>query len=380
MSDPGFGIYVHWPYCASICPYCDFNVRRDRGGAHSDLRNALALDMEAQAARAAERSAGSLFLGGGTPSLMRGEDVALLIEAARTSFGLAQNCEITLEANPEHHARFAELVGAGVTRLSLGVQALRTPALMMLGRTHSVRQALTAVEDAAKSGARVSIDLIYARDGQSTEEWADELREALALPIEHLSLYQLTIEAGTPFARAVARGRMHAADAERAADLFAATQEITGANGFPAYEISNYARNTQAQSAHNLVYWRGGAWAGIGPGAHGRLTIDGARTATRAHADPAAYMRAVLEKGAEWAEAERLSDAQRGDEYLLMGLRLAEGVDRERLERLRGRALRADLLTFFAAEGLVVFDARRLALTPKGRALADRIASELALA
>lgn len=383
MSDagfgPGFGIYVHWPYCASICPYCDFNVRRDRGGGHRDLLEAIADDLRAQAARIDEREAQSLFIGGGTPSLLSGGDVAFLIEAARDAFGLAADCEITLEANPEHHAGLAALIAAGINRLSLGVQALTTPALMALGRRHSVGEARDAVDAAAATGARVSIDLIYARDGQSTEEWATELGAALALPIGHLSLYQLTIEAGTPFARAVARGRIRAVANETAADFYALTQTLCEAAGFSAYEISNHARTPTAQSRHNLIYWRGGTWIGAGPGAHGRVSFEGARTATRAHADPAAYVRAVKENSVGWAETETLSDVQSADEFLLMGLRLAEGLDRRRVETLRGRAFSPMRIADLIGADLLYADEARLVLTPTGRLLADRIARDLAL-
>ncbi|NWG53226.1 MAG: radical SAM family heme chaperone HemW [Hydrogenophilaceae bacterium] len=372
----GFGIYVHWPYCSAICPYCDFNVRRDRGGDHGDLLDAIVADLSGQANRIGTRGARSLFIGGGTPSLLQPRDVARLIAAARAAVGLDEDAEISLECNPEDRARFADFHAAGVTRFSLGLQALRAPGLLLLGRRHSVREGLEAVERAAATGARVSIDLIYGRDGQSTEDWRGELSEALALGIEHLSLYQLTIEAGTPFARAVARGRMHALDAERGADLYALTQELCEAAGFPGYEISNHARHDAAQSRHNLVYWRSGDWIGVGPGAHGRITLDGGRTATCAYADPQAFARAVAERGVGWERTEALDQAAIAAELALMGLRLREGVDRRRWAALSGGPNAAQLAQLIA-DGFVIATEDAIRLTPAGRPLADRIAAAL---
>ncbi|MBL8549837.1 MAG: radical SAM family heme chaperone HemW [Hyphomonadaceae bacterium] len=363
-----FGVYVHWPYCASICPYCDFNVRRDRGGDHGDLIAAIMKDVRAQAARIGKREVGSVFIGGGTPSLMKGADVGALIAAVDDAFGLAPGAEITLEANPEHASGFADLVAAGVNRLSLGVQALRAPALLWLGRRHSVREGIAAVEAAAKTGARVSIDLIYAREGQSTEEWRDELGEALQLPIEHLSAYQLTIEEGTPFARAVLRGRLSAQGEEAAATLYEVTQETCEAAGFPAYEISNHARGANAQSRHNLLYWRGEEWAGVGPSAHGRVMSDGARLATQAVRDVRGYIEAVNAAGVGWESAEALSKKEIREEKILMGLRLREGIARALTDAKKVEEL-GDLLCA---------DEMRVRLTDKGRLLADRIAAELA--
>ncbi len=379
-DDAGFGVYVHWPYCAAICPYCDFNVRRDRGGDHEDLLRAIVADIEEHARRIARRPAQTLFLGGGTPSLLSARGVATLIEAVDAAFGLEAGAEISLEANPEHAAMFAELVSAGVNRLSLGVQALRQRDLQTLGRRHSAIEARAAIEAAAHTGARVAADFIYALDGQTEAEWADALDEILRLPIAHASFYQLTVEAGTPFARAVARGRMHALDVERAARLYELTQAKTIDAGLPAYEISNHARSESERARHNLLYWRGGDWLGVGPGAHGRTAMDGARFATRAHADPKAYVRAVTEEGVGWAERERLSGLAQGEEWLMMGLRLAEGVDRRRIECARGARFNADVLEALVAQELLYTDEHRLVLTPAGRLLADRIARDLLLA
>ncbi|MGE0829099.1 MAG: radical SAM family heme chaperone HemW [Hyphomonadaceae bacterium] len=373
----GFGIYVHWPYCAAVCPYCDFNVRRDRGGEHRDLVEAIARDLQAQAARTPARGAQSLSFGGGTPSLLSARDLTFLIEAADKAFGLAPGAEISLEANPEHYARYGEIVRAGINRLSLGVQALSGPALMMLGRRHTAAEAVRAVEAAAATGARVSIDLIYARDGQPAKEWAGELAAALRLPIEHLSLYQLTIEAGTPFARAVARGRMAALSSELAGDLYTVTQAICAEAGFPAYEVSNHARAPEAQARHNLIYWRSGEWVGVGPGAHGRVSLEGGRTATRAHASPKAYVAAVAKRGVGWAERETLSQTAIADEMLIMGLRLNEGFPIARLEAARGRALPAAKIAELRQADLLYADDLLLRLTPKGRLLTDKIAEML---
>jgi len=365
----GFGIYLHWPYCSAICPYCDFNVRRDRGGDHSDLVDAIIADLQGQARRTDARGAQTLFIGGGTPSLLKARDVERLIAAARVQFGLLADAEISLECNPEDRGGFGDLVRAGVTRLSLGVQSFRAAGLLELGRRHSVRDGEEAVAAAHESGARVSIDMIYGRDGQSTEDWRAELKLALAAPIEHVSLYQLTIEAGTPFARAVARGRMNAIGVERAADLYTLTQDVCEEAGFPAYEISNHARGAAAQARHNLIYWRSGEWIGVGPGAHGRVMLEGVRTATRTHGDPAAYQRAVGAHGVGWDSVEALGDAAIAQEHLLMGLRLREGLERG--------AFNAQRLADLQAGGLIETDANRLWLTKAGRLVADRVALEL---
>jgi oxygen-independent coproporphyrinogen-3 oxidase len=378
VGDAGFGVYIHWPYCASICPYCDFNVRRDRGDDHGLLLRAIATDLRAQAERITRRGAASLFLGGGTPSLLRSDEIALLIQSTHNAFGLATDAEITLECNPEHYANFHEQVAAGVNRLSLGVQALSTRGLLHLGRRHSVREALHAIETAAQAGARVSLDLIYARDGQTTEEWTTELESALNLPVEHVSLYQLTIEPGTPFARAVARGRMAAVGDELSAALYACTQEICERAGFPAYEISNHARGAAAQSRHNLTYWRSGEWVGVGPGAHGRVSLGGARAATRAHRGPKAYIEAVSQTGLGWETAAPLASSEIADETLLMGLRLVEGLDRKRWETMRGAAVPPSRLA--ALSDLLHADETVLRLTPRGRLLCDRIAADLSMA
>jgi putative oxygen-independent coproporphyrinogen III oxidase len=374
----GFGVYVHWPYCARICPYCDFNVYRARGQDNVGLIDAVAADLQAHAARFGRREAQSLFFGGGTPSLLGGAEIAQLIEAAAAAFELAPDCEITLEANPEDNARFAEHAAAGVNRFSVGVQALDDAALQALGRRHDAAGAVRAVEAAAATGRRVSLDLIYAREGQGIGAWREELSRALALPIEHVSLYQLTIEPETAFARRVARGQLTPPDVEASAALYEATQEVCEAAGFPAYEISNHARGEPAQSVHNLIYWQSGDWIGVGPGAHGRITHDGARIALEAQRRPADYVDAVREHGIGWMTETRLTDEQAADEMLLMGLRIAGGVDLARIETLRGRGINRDALAWLVDRGLAEHVNGRVRLTRGGRLLANRIAAELA--
>jgi oxygen-independent coproporphyrinogen-3 oxidase len=372
-----FGIYVHWPYCAAICPYCDFNVFRARGADNAPLIDAIVADMEAHAQRFGRREAASLFLGGGTPSLLRGGEIARLIDAASSAFVLAADCEITLEANPEDAPLFAEHAAAGVNRFSIGAQALEDAALKALGRRHGAAAALRAVDAAHATGQRVSLDLIYAREGQGVEEWKDELTRALALPIEHLSLYQLTIEPHTAFARRVDRGQLTPPDNEAAAELYETTQDICAAAGFPAYEISNHARNPAARARHNLIYWRGEDWIGVGPGAHGRVTHAGERIALEAQRRPKDYIDAVRENGVGWIGEARLSGEEAADEMLLMGLRIDEGVDLARLEAVRGRPLNAEALAWLVQQQLVVREGDRVRLTSAGRAVANKIALEL---
>ncbi|MDX2274230.1 MAG: radical SAM family heme chaperone HemW [Hyphomonadaceae bacterium] len=378
MSDPGFGVYLHWPYCSAICPYCDFNVYRPRGAEAEPLLAAIERDVAEHAVRFGRRPAQSIFFGGGTPSLLSGAEIARLIAGVERAFGLLASCEITLEANPEDAARFAEHVSAGVNRLSIGVQALNDADLKALGRHHGARAARDAIEAAARTGARVSADLIYAREGQSVEAWRAELREALALPVEHLSLYQLTIEPETAFARKVERGALAPPDADEAASLYEVTEDLCAAHGFPGYEISNYARTPAAQSQHNLIYWRSGEWVGAGPGAHGRLAREGVRIATEAQRRPSDYIDAVREHGVGWMNETPLTPEQSGDEILLMGLRVAEGVEVARIEAMRGSPLDHEALAWLVEQGLVTHANGRVALTRSGRPLANKIAAELA--
>ena len=371
-------LYIHWPFCLKKCPYCDFNSHvRDTVDAEA-WQAALLADMAHEHAVTSGRRVGSIFFGGGTPSLMPPALAAALIGRAQDLWGLAPDAEITLEANPTSYeaGKFADFRAAGVNRVSLGVQSLEDEALAFLGREHSAGEALAAVESAQGLFGRVTFDLIYALPGQSAQAWEAQLARAIGFGTEHLSLYQLTIEPGTGFAGAVARGRITPMDADEAADLFIQTQQQTAAAGLPAYEISNHAK-PGAQSHHNLTYWRYGDYAGIGPGAHGRR---GGMATTR-HKKPEAFLRRVAENGHGLAEERALDREEALSEALLMGLRLAEGID---LAALAARfstepdalidARRAD---FYADLGFVTRHADRIAITPQGMPLLDALLAEL---
>jgi putative oxygen-independent coproporphyrinogen III oxidase len=365
-------LYVHWPYCARICPYCDFNVVRDRGrsGEQAALANAIVADMEAQAARLGARQLASIFFGGGTPSLMPPDQVARVIERARALFPGGGEIEITLEANPTdaEAARFAALARAGVNRLSLGVQSLDDDALRFLGRNHSAAEAMRALELARAAFDRLSIDLIYARPGQTVAHWTNELNRAVDMGFEHVSPYQLTIEPTTAFGRAFARGTLVPPDEDLAADLYETTQAVLEARSFDAYEVSNHARGEAARSAHNLHVWRSGDYVGVGPGAHGRLTLDGVRTATVARRGVTDYLAGVA-AGRPWSEDQRLSPLEADEERLLLGLRTTEGVSVDLINRMDlGERIR-DL-----QEGgrLTVTDGR-VAASPEGRPVLDAL-------
>lgn len=372
------GIYLHWPFCSAICPYCDFNVYRARGADNAPLITAISADLEAHAQRYGRREVVSLFFGGGTPSLLRGAEIAELIAAANRAFNLSADCEITIEANPEDANLFAEQAAAGVNRFSVGAQAFDDAALVALGRKHDAAASLRAIEAAAATGQRVSLDLIYAREGQGIAEWRAELTQALKLPIEHVSLYQLTIEAGTAFARRVDRHQLIPPDDELSAELYETTQEVCDAAGFPAYEISNHARSLAARSRHNALYWNSDDWIGVGPGAHGRVTHDGARIALEAQRRPADYIDAVRERGLGWVSEARLTQEEAADEVLLMGLRIEEGVDTARVERLRGAPINHQKLAWLIEQNLVTQENGRVRLTRSGRLLSNRIVAELA--
>ncbi len=337
-ANPGFGVYVHWPFCASKCPYCDFNSHvRMAGVDEPRFAAAFVREIAHMAALAPGRTVTSIFLGGGTPSLMKPETVGGVLDAIGKSWPVARDAEVTLEANPSsvEADRFAGYRAAGVNRVSLGVQALNDRDLKALGRLHSVAEARRAIEIAARTFERFSFDLIYARPAQTPEAWRAELSEALAMMRDHLSLYQLTIEEGTPFAGLHRAGKLAVPDPELADTLFEITQELTDAAGIPAYEISNHAR-VGAESRHNLTYWRYGDYAGVGPGAHGRLVIDGARHALMSERQPEAWAASVEQQGHGIVEDATLTSAEEADEMLLMSLRLAEGIDLRRLEALGG--------------------------------------------
>ncbi|WP_309627013.1 radical SAM family heme chaperone HemW [Brevundimonas sp.] len=377
MTD-AVAVYVHWPYCARICPYCDFNVVRDRGWREEQavLVEAILCDLEAQAALIGERPLASIFFGGGTPSLMRADDVARIIARARALFP-AGDIEITLEANPTdaEAVHFDALREAGVNRLSLGVQSLDDTQLRFLGRNHSADEARRAIAVAAGVFDRLSIDLIYALPGQTVAAWTSAMTEALDMGFEHVSPYQLTIAEGTAFARATERGSLVPPDEDTAADLYEATQAVLGAAGFEAYEVSNHARDLAARSAHNLHVWRGADYVGIGPGAHGRLTLDGVRTATVARRRIADYVEGVA-AGTPWSEHETQDPRAAAEERLLLGLRTVEGVTLADLADLAALDLttRVDGLV---EDGFLAVADGRVAATATGRPVLDAVLKAL---
>ena len=377
------GVYIHWPYCARICPYCDFNVLRDRGrGAEQlALKAAILADLHRHRELTGPRELTSIFLGGGTPSLMDPDWAGEMIALCASLWTPAPDLEITLEANPTdaEAGRFAGFAAAGVQRLSLGVQALDDASLALLGRNHGADEARRAAALGGKLFPRLSLDLIYARPGQTADTWRAELAEAIGLGAEHLSPYQLTIEAGTAFDRAVKRGTLVPPAEDLAAELFDVTQETLTAAGFSAYEVSNHARGQAARSRHNLVYWRGQDYVGAGPGAHGRLTLDGARTATFAAARPADYIARVSEAGLGWATHEALTAHQAAEERLLAGLRIEEGVTFAEITALALDPGHPEVRSLIDA-GLLAPDPDRLRATPAGRLVLNWVTSRLALA
>jgi putative oxygen-independent coproporphyrinogen III oxidase len=384
MSDAGrdLALYIHWPFCKSKCPYCDFNSHVRETIDETRWRRALLSELDHQAAEMPHRRLGSVFFGGGTPSLMAPSTVAALLDRAARDFELAADLEVTLEANPSslEAARFRELHEAGVNRLSLGVQALDDRALRFLGRAHDLAEALAAIALARRHFPRYSFDLIYGRPGQNVQQWRSELERALVLAGDHLSLYQLTIEPGTAFAAAFARGDFALPDDECSAALFEATQERLAAAGLAAYEISNHAR-PGGECRHNLAYWRYRDYAGIGPGAHGRLTEDGIKRATRRHRAPQTWLAAVEANGHGLAEAVALSPQERRQEMLMMGLRLAEGVERRRFRQETGEEIQAALadarLDALIEGGFLILDESGLKATPFGRQRLNAVLTQL---
>jgi len=356
-ADPGFGIYVHWPYCAQKCPYCDFNSHvRHEGWDEAAFLGAYRRELATVAERVGRRRVDSVFFGGGTPSLMQAATVAGILDEVADLFDVDPACEVTLEANPGsvEAGRFLGYKAAGVNRVSLGVQALRDEALRGLGRVHSVAEAKAALDIAATCFDRVSFDLIYARSGQTVDEWRTELGEALnmACGAGHLSAYQLTIEPDTPFARWHAAGRLAVPDGDEAHAFYEVTRELTEAAGLPAYETSNHARPGE-ESRHNLIYWRYGAYAGVGPGAHGRLDVDDSRIATSTERQPEAWVERVRAIGHGFTDEIVLAPAEMADELILMGLRLREGLNLDRLSELCGVVVNAAMVEQLAADGLV---------------------------
>jgi oxygen-independent coproporphyrinogen-3 oxidase len=377
MTEP-LALYVHWPFCVSKCPYCDFNSHVRDSVDQALWRDALLADLAHEASTLPDRKLTSIFFGGGTPSLMPPETVAAILAAAEQAWGFAPGIEITLEANPSsvEAARFADLAAAGVNRVSLGLQALDDQTLAWLGRAHDVAEGLAALDTAQKVFERVSFDLIYARPGQGLADWHAELARALSFGTEHLSLYQLTIEPGTRFQTEALAGRLVLPDADRAADLFELTRALTASAGLPAYEISNHAR-PGGESRHNLTYWRYQDYAGIGPGAHGRRT----GVATQRRRKPENWIDAVARNG-HGIEAETpLVPHERAIEAMLMGLRLAEGIDLDRIAALGEQPIEhlADLpaIERIVAQGLLARSESRLAATDAGTPVLNAILGEI---
>lgn len=375
----GFGLYIHWPFCQSKCPYCDFNSHVATSIDQGRWRDAYLKEIERVGAETSGRVLQTVFFGGGTPSLMQPEVVADVLSAVRATWPMVNDPEITLEANPSsvEAGRFLGYRDAGINRISMGVQALNDADLRRLGRLHSAAEAYQAFDIARKIFDRVSFDLIYARQGQTLTDWKQELDKALSMAIDHLSLYQLTIEDGTAFADRLAKGGLRGLpDEEVQADMYALTQEVCAAHGMPAYEVSNHAR-PGSESRHNLIYWRMGDYVGIGPGAHGRLTLDGRRWATTAQRAPGAWLSSV-EGGADGAEdREIVTPDDQSLEYLLMSIRLSEGVDIARYNRLSSVGLNERKLAHLTDLGLVMVSDGHLIATGEGRTVLNGILREL---
>ncbi len=376
----GFGLYVHWPFCVSKCPYCDFNSHVSTSIDHDDWARAYLNAIDAYAIETPGRILDSIYFGGGTPSLMRPDLVQAIIDHAQNRWHFANDIEITLEANPGsvEAARFQDFRLAGVNRVSVGVQALNDVDLRKLGRMHSVSDALSALEIARSTFERTSFDLIYARQGQSLNDWENELTEALSLEPTHLSLYQLTVEPETVFGARERLGRLKGLPSEDlSADMYELTQNLCDTKGLPAYEVSNHACVTEL-SRHNLIYWNAGDYVGIGPGAHGRLSLQKGRFATETPLEPKTWLRRALSGEAGEVERHRLSGNERADEYLIMGLRTSTGISLERFTRMGGSQIDADKICELDALGLVHLDAGQLRATRRGMPVLNALIRELA--
>jgi putative oxygen-independent coproporphyrinogen III oxidase len=378
---PAFGIYVHWPFCLSKCPYCDFNSHvRNAPLDEARFLRGFETEIRHTAERLPGRAVSTVFFGGGTPSLMAPATAAAILDAIARHWSIEPEVEVTLEANPTsvEAGRLRAYRSAGVNRVSLGVQSFDDRALRQLGRLHSADEAMAALAVARRTFDRVSFDLIYARPQQTPAAWRDELQRALNEAAEHLSLYQLTIETDTPFAKLHALGKLSVPDADAARALYELTQEITSARGLPAYEVSNHAA-PGAECRHNLIYWRYGEYAGVGPGAHGRNLIDGVRRATATERHPERWLMRVESLGHGIVADDALTPEQEGDEMLLMGLRLAEGVDPQRFAEIRGRPLDPQRIAALCEHGLLDVEAgARLRITSAGFPVLDAVVADLA--
>ncbi|KXG84541.1 radical SAM family heme chaperone HemW [Agrobacterium bohemicum] len=380
-GEPGFGIYVHWPFCAAKCPYCDFNSHvRHKPVDQERFVAAFLREMETMRQLSGAKVVTSVFLGGGTPSLMNPQTVGAILDGIARFWHVPDGIEITMEANPSsvEAERFRGYRAAGVNRVSMGVQALNDRDLKFLGRLHDVADALKAIRLAREIFPRMSFDLIYARPNQTVDEWEKELVEAISYAVDHLSLYQLTIEEGTAFYGLHKAGKLIVPDGDQSALLYEATQEITARHGMPAYEVSNHAM-PGAESRHNLTYWRYGDYAGIGPGAHGRLTKGGTKLATATERHPETWLEAVERDGHGILDQEVLGVEEQSDELLLMGLRLREGVDLARWSDLSGRDLDPDKEDFLLQHGFIErIGNSRLRCTPSGMLILDSVVADLA--
>jgi len=378
---PGFGIYLHWPFCAAKCPYCDFNSHVRHGGVDQQAYvRAFAREIAAMRAISGPRVVTSMFFGGGTPSLMSPDTVAAIFDAVRQAWVVPDGIEVTLEANPSsvEAGRFRGYREAGVNRVSMGVQALNDSDLKRLGRLHDRADALKAIGLARDIFPRMSFDLIYARPDQTAQAWASELEEAISLAADHLSLYQLTIEEGTPFYGLHKAGKLIVPDGDLSAELYELTRSVCEGHGMPAYEVSNHAR-PGAESRHNLTYWRYGDYAGIGPGAHGRLSTGAGKIATATERNPERWLELVSQNGHGMVETTELSLAEQADELLLMGLRLREGIDLTRWQALSGRGLDPDRTDFLIHHGMIEAMAPdRIRCTPQGMLVLDAVVADLA--
>lgn len=375
----GFGLYVHWPFCEAKCPYCDFNSHVARQIDHDIWLGAYLSALDAYADETPGRVLNSVYFGGGTPSLMAPRLIGAILDKAHARWTVANDLEVTLEANPSsvEAARFEGYHSAGVNRVSLGVQALNDDDLRRLGRLHDADTALFAFELARSVFDRVSFDLIYARQHQSLADWESELRRALSLDPDHLSLYQLTIEDGTAFGNRAQRGKLAGLpDEDLAADMFELTRALSSAAGLPAYEVSNHAKPGE-ESRHNLIYWRGGDYVGVGPGAHGRITLSRGRFATETPLSPSAWLESVAKNGSGEHHRHLLSRRDHASEYLMMSLRTREGLDLSRYERILGKPIKTRKIHELRESGLVVSQGNQLVATERGVAVLNAVVSAL---